>query len=143
MSNIVLYTGGTFDLFHYGHAKFLKQCYDITPNVIVSLNTDEFVLKYKSSPILSFDERWQSLEQCRYVSQIITNTGNEDSKIAIESVAPNIIAIGDDWLCKDYYSQMGFSKTWLEEKNIELVYLPYTKHISTTNIKQRILQKYK
>lgn len=140
MGNNILYTGGTFDIFHYGHASFLKQCYNITPHVVVSLNTDEFVSRYKAPPILNFQERKQSLEQCKYVSRVITNIGDEDSKIAIESVKPNIIAIGDDWLSKDYYSQMGFSQSWLDEKKIKLIYLPYTRNISTTDIKQRILQ---
>lgn len=136
--SIKLYTGGTFDLFHYGHANFLKQCYNITPNVIVSLNTDEFVERYKGAPILNFDERRKSLLQCKYVHKVISNIGNEDSTIAIESVMPDIIAIGDDWAQKDYYSQMGFTHEWLEERNIKLLFLPYTKSISTTDIKKRI-----
>ena len=40
-----LYTGGTFDLFHWGHENFLKQCSMIADQVVVSLNTDEFVYK--------------------------------------------------------------------------------------------------
>ena len=43
----ILYTGGTFDLFHYGHANFLKQCNLLADEVIVSLNTDEFIKKFK------------------------------------------------------------------------------------------------
>lgn len=139
----ILYTGGTFDLFHYGHANFLKQCYNITPNVVVSLNTDEFVSRYKAPPILRFEERKQSLEQCKYVSRVIANIGDEDSKIAIKMINPNIIAIGDDWINKDYYSQMGFNEKWLNIENIKLIYLPYTRFISTTDIKQRILQHIK
>jgi len=136
--SIKLYTGGTFDLFHYGHANFLKQCYNITPNVIVSLNTDEFVERYKGPSILNFEERKKSLQQCKYVHKVIANIGDEDSTIAIESVMPDIIAIGDDWMQKDYYSQMGFTREWLEERNIKLIFLPYTTSISTTEIKKRI-----
>jgi len=47
--NKVLYTGGTFDLFHYGHVNFLKKCHSICDNVVVALNTDEFISQYKSS----------------------------------------------------------------------------------------------
>jgi cytidyltransferase-like protein len=51
--NKILYTGGTFDLFHYGHVNFLKKCYSVCETVIVALNTDDFVQKYKnkSNPI--------------------------------------------------------------------------------------------
>jgi glycerol-3-phosphate cytidylyltransferase len=136
--NKILYTGGTFDLFHFGHVNFLRQCYRICKNVIVSLNTDDFVCKYKSSPIMTYKEREQSLLGCKYVSKIIPNTGGSDSKPAILSVKPNIIAIGDDWCHKNYYEQMDFTQDWLDKNKIVLIYIPYTKGISTTEIKNRI-----
>jgi len=49
----IVYTGGTFDLFHPGHVNFLKNCKKIGDYVIVSLNTDEFIERYKKSkPII-------------------------------------------------------------------------------------------
>ena len=68
-----LYTGGSFDLFHYGHVNFLKSCHHICENVIVALNTDEFIAEYKSSPIMNYKEREQSLLSCQYVSKVIPN----------------------------------------------------------------------
>jgi glycerol-3-phosphate cytidylyltransferase len=138
---MILYTGGTFDLLHYGHMNFLKQCSKISDRVIVSLNTDEFIFKYKNKyPIMTYDERKRSLEGVRYVDEVIPNIGGEDSKPSILSVHPNIVAIGDDWAKKDYFAQMNFTQDWLDEQDIVLVYLSYTKGISTTDIKKRILE---
>ena len=138
---MTLYTGGTFDLLHYGHMNFLKQCSKISDRVIVSLNTDEFIFKYKNKyPIMTYNERKRSLEGIRYVDEVIPNIGGEDSKPAILSVHPNIVAIGDDWAKKDYFAQMNFTQDWLDEQDIVLVYLSYTKGISTTDIKKRILE---
>lgn len=135
----ILYTGGTFDLFHYGHVNFLRQCSKIAHKVVVSLNTDEFIISYKGTPpILNYDERKKSLLGCKYVSEVIPNSGGSDSKPAILSVNPNFIAIGDDWAKKDYYKQMNFTQQWLDENNIILIYLAYTSGISTTDIKKRI-----
>ena len=51
----VLYTGGTFDLPHYGHLNFLKQCSKIADEVVVSLNTDAFIYEYKKNyPIMNY-----------------------------------------------------------------------------------------
>ena len=70
--------------------------------------------------------------------EVIENSGGSDSKPAILSVRPNIIAIGTDWCKKDYYAQMNFTQSWLDEKRILLVYLPYTANVSTTEIIKRV-----
>ena len=94
--NKILYTGGTFDIFHYGHINFLRQCSKLADSVIVSLNTDEFIKEYKGRPpIMTYSEREKSLLSCKYVHSVIPNTGGEDSKPSILEVNPVIIAIGD------------------------------------------------
>ena len=140
--NKILYTGGTFDVFHYGHMNFLRQCSKIADKVIVSLNTDEFIFEYKGKyPIMNYEERKKSLEFCKFVDAVIPNIGGADSKPAILQVKPHIVAIGDDWAKRDYYTQMQFTQGWLDENDIVLVYLVYTRGISTTEIKSRILKQ--
>ena len=135
----ILYTGGTFDLFHYGHVNFLQKCSQICDKLVVSLNTDEFINEFKgASSILTYDERERGLNSCPYVDEVVPNVGGKDSKRSILLVKPQIIAIGDDWAHKDYYSQMSFTQEWLDEHEIVLVYVPYTKGISTTEIKARV-----
>ena len=138
----IVYTGGTFDLFHSGHVNLLKRCKEIAGNngsVVVSLNTDSFIIKYKGyAPVCSEAERKYVLESCIYVDKVIMNVGGENSKIAIEMADPDYIVIGSDWAKKDYYKQMGFDQDWLDEKEIGLVYVPYTKNISSTEIKGRL-----
>ena len=135
-----VYTGGTFDLFHSGHVNFLKRCQQISGvdgQVVVALNTDEFIYEYKKKkPVLTFDQRKDVLESCRFVNQVVPNVGGSDSKKTIEMVElVDVIAIGSDWARKDYYAQMEFTQDWLDEKNISLIYIPYTKGISSTFIK--------
>jgi glycerol-3-phosphate cytidylyltransferase len=135
-----VYTGGTFDLFHSGHVNFLKRCQQISGvdgQVVVALNTDEFIYEYKKKkPVLTFDQRKDVLESCRFVNQVVPNVGGSDSKKTIEMVeSVDVIAIGSDWARKDYYAQMEFDQDWLDEKNISLIYIPYTKGISSTFIK--------
>lgn len=143
MSERVLYTGGTFDLFHAGHINFLSRCKLLADKVVVSLNTDEFIKSYKGfNPFYSFEQRKLILNSCIYVDKVISNSGNEDSTQAIEKAQPHIIAIGTDWATRDYYSQMGFTQEWLDLRNIVLVYIPYTKDISSTIIKEKIADHY-
>lgn len=138
----VVYTGGTFDLFHSGHVNLLKRCREIagsTGLVIVSLNTDDFIWQFKNKrPICSEEERAEVLSSCRYVDKVVMNVGGSDSRIAIDLVNPNYIVVGSDWAEKDYYSQMSFDQKWLDERGIGLVYVPYTKTISSSEIRKRM-----
>lgn len=138
---MIVYTGGTFDLFHFGHVRFLLRCRGLAGDgrVVVSLNTDEFVESYKGRPpVIPFEQRQIVLEACRYVDEVVCNVGGADSKPVIESVFPDIIAIGSDWQERDYHAQMGFTPEWLEERGISLVYLPYTEGVSSSAIRQAI-----
>jgi glycerol-3-phosphate cytidylyltransferase len=134
----LVYTGGTFDIFHSGHVNLLRQCAKLG-EVIVSLNTDAFILQYKGAiPYMTYDERKQILEACVYVSAVVPNEDGADSKPSILKIKPDIIAIGSDWAKKNYYEQMNFTQDWLDEQNISLIYIPYTKGISSSRIKKRL-----
>jgi glycerol-3-phosphate cytidylyltransferase len=134
----LVYTGGTFDLFHSGHVEFLKRCAQFG-RVVVSLNTDEFITSYKGkAPVMTYEERKTVLEACRYVSEVIPNSGGADSRIAIEQVMPDVIVVGSDWARRDYYLQMAFTQDWLDSRGIGLCYIPYTEGISSTEIKKRL-----
>jgi cytidyltransferase-like protein len=91
---MIIYTGGTFDLFHKGHVNLLQWCRSIGEEVVVSLNTDEFIYSYKGkNPIVSFEERKEVLLACKYVDRVIPNYAGADSKPSILSIMPNIIVI--------------------------------------------------
>lgn len=137
-----VYTGGSFDLLHWGHIKFLERCKDFAGQdgqVIVSLNTDEFIKEYKGKGlVMNYAERKAVLEGCRWVDSVIPNVGGADSTIAIELAQPDLIVVGSDWARRDYYAQMGFTQDWLDERGIGLCYIPYTQGISSTDIKTRL-----
>ena len=136
-----LYTGGTFDIPHIGHAIFFEKCKLYFPNsyLVVSLNTDDFVKRYKGNyPIFSYKEREEYLGSLTHIDKIIENIGCEDSKVSILQENPDVIIIGNDWLEKDYCKQMNFNTSWLSEHKIALCYLPRHINISTTLIKEKL-----
>jgi glycerol-3-phosphate cytidylyltransferase len=136
-----VYTGGTFDLFHAGHVRFLERCRQFG-NVTVALNTDEFIEAYKGKPpVMSYEERAEVLLACRFVHDVVPNFDGADSRTAIDWVEPDLIVIGSDWAVRDYHAQMGFDQAWLDERGIGLCYLPYTKGVSSTDIKARISRR--
>lgn len=111
--------------------------------VFVSLNTDEFIERYKGKrPIMSYKERYDILTEFESVDAVFPNSGEENCSQTIDEILQahpiDIIAIGSDWARKDYYKQMGFTQDWLDERGISLIYIPYTKGISTTDLKRRL-----
>jgi len=138
----IVYTGGTFDLFHSGHVNLLKRCREVAGidgKVVVALNTDDFIWQFKNKkPICNEQERLDVLLACRYVDEVVMNIGGQDSRISIDMVGPNYIVVGSDWAKKGYYAQMSFTQEWLDERGIGLVYVPYTTSISSTKIRGRM-----
>jgi glycerol-3-phosphate cytidylyltransferase len=136
-----VYTGGTFDLLHRGHVEFLRKCNVLAGlggRVIIGLNTDEFVASYKRPTVMTYEERRDVLHGCKWVYDVVENTGGPLSGEAIETVAPDAVAIGSDWARRDYYTQMGITQDWLDVRNIILCYVPYTADISSTSIRERL-----
>lgn len=135
---IIGYTGGSFDALHIGHIHFLKECRKYCDKLVVSLNTDEFIERYKGRKLMfSFEERKTHLIDSGLVNEVVANVGDEDSKPSIEAVKPNIVIIGSDWARRDYYKQMGFTQDWLDDRGIVLAYIPYYKNISSSSIRTR------
>lgn len=87
---------------------------------------------------MSYEEREAVLLGCRWVDRVMPNLGGADSRIAIDFASPDLVVIGSDWAMRDYYTQMGFDQAWLDARGIGLCYVPYTKGISTTDIKARL-----
>lgn len=140
----VVLTMGTFDLFHDGHVFLLSQCRKLAGagQVVVALNTDEFVARFKSEPTHSLLARAVIIGACRYVDQVITNTGDENAKVVLEKVAPTWLVIGQDWACRDYYGQLGITQDWLNAAGISLVYVPRPDGtMSSTEVRERIRGK--
>ena len=139
---MIIYTGGTFNLFHEGHVELLEYCKKLAGDngkVVVSLNTDEFVARFKGNPpTMTFSQRRAVLMATRYVDEVIPNYDGENSKPAILDVKPDMVVVGMDWIEKDYCKQMNFDSQWLNDQNIMLCYVPRTRGVSTTLIKEKI-----
>lgn len=126
MKKVITY--GTFDLLHYGHINILKRARELGDYLVVAISSDEFnKLKNKKS-YFSYEERKLMVEAIRYVDEVIPENTWEQK---IEDVKENdidIFVMGDDWKGKfDFLNEY-----------CEVVYLPRTEGISTTQIKQEL-----
>ncbi len=71
-NNEVGFTTGVFDLFHYGHVRFLQLARNNCDYLIVGIHTDEAVLNYKNQmTIMDIKERSEVVEACKYVNEVV------------------------------------------------------------------------
>ncbi len=138
-NNTTVLTIGTFDLPHKGHFNLLRRAKQLGEKLIVGINTDEFVKKYKGKkPVMNLDERASIIEQCKYVDIVVVNEDNGLS--LIKKIKPSWIVIGSDWLKKDYINQIGLEKGshYYNLYIDKIIYVPYTESISSSELKKRI-----
>lgn len=143
-----IYIGGTFDLFHYGHVNVFKnlkyhlnkesQELGALSKVIVAINSDDFARSYKRLPIMNQYERLAVVNSCRYVDYAFIMDNYNNQPFFIEENNPDYIVMGTDWQSKDYFKQLCINQKFLDRIGAEMLFVPYTDDISTTQIIQRI-----
>lgn len=137
-----VYNGSSMDVLHLGHLYVVRQCRALAGpdgEVIIGLNTDEFIEEFKGHrPVQPLAERMELVAALRDVDRVVVNTGGKDSKPVLEAVQPDVIAVGHDWFSEDdsrYCRQMGFTRDWLDERGIRLHYMRWLPGYSSTNLR--------
>lgn len=124
MKKVITY--GTFDLLHYGHINLLKRAKEQGDYLIVALSTDEFNWNEKRKKCyFSYEQRKMLLEAVRYVDLVIPEENWEQKVTDVKEFKIDTFVMGNDWVGK-----FDFLK-----EHCDVVYLPRTPEISTTQIK--------
>lgn len=127
MKRIITY--GTFDLLHYGHINLLRRAKEQGDYLIVALSTDEFNWSEKRKKCyFSYEKRKQLLEAIRYVDLVIPENNWEQKVSDINEYHVDTFIMGDDWSGKFDYLE--------ESTRANVIYLPRTPEISTSQIKK-------
>lgn len=130
MKKIITY--GTYDLLHYGHVNLLQRAKALGDYLIVVLSSDEFNWKEKQKKCyFPYEERKRLLEAIRYVDLVIPENSWDQKILDVQEFKADTFVMGDDWEGK-----FDFLKDYCE-----VVYLPRTPEISTTQIKKDLQHK--
>lgn len=123
MKKVITY--GTYDLLHRGHINLLRRAKALGDYLIVGLSTDAFNAIKGKAAFYSYEERKLVLEAVRYVDEVIPEERWEQKAEDIREHAASVFVMGSDWEGK-----------FDELKSLcEVIYLPRTEGISTTQIK--------
>lgn len=131
---IIGYTAGVFDMFHTGHLNLLKNAKGMCDRLVVGVTTDELAMYKGKRPIISFEERIEIVRSICYVDAVVSQE-DMDKKKMCEKLGAQILFVGDDWYGTEKWDAYEHE---LAEIGKRIIYLPYTKGISTSEIRKRI-----
>lgn len=131
-------TTGIFDLFHIGHLKILELSKQNCDHLIVGVTTDGATYKMKGvRTLIPFEERIEIVKNIRFVDQVIPKTLPGFEQI-LNDVKFDVFFKGGDW--KDSEKGIKLEKK-CAEYNIKVKYFPYTNHISSTMLREKIVKQ--
>ena len=126
MKRVITY--GTYDLLHYGHINLLRRAKALGDYLIVALSTDGFNSREKhKKTYFTYEQRKQLLESIRYVDLVIPEDNWQQKRTDVKEYHIDVFVIGDDWEGKFDF---------LKEQGVEVVYLPRTPEISSSQMKR-------
>lgn len=129
------YTQGTYDLFHVGHLNIINNAKKYCDYLVVGVNSDRLVKEYKNKEVvINEDDRARIVSSIKGVDEVII-TDTLDKLEILKKVDYDAIFIGDDWKNNERWIQ---TKKDLEKLSKDVIFLPHTDGISTTDIAKKI-----
>ena len=126
-------TFGVFDFFHLGHLRLFEQCKEHAEYLIVAVQDDKYIKKYKPDAKLlySLKERMEIISALRIVDEVvvydeIANIGN------LERIDFDILALGEDHIGERFDKMI----KWCQQNGKKVIRLKRTQGISSSSIKE-------
>ncbi len=132
------YTCGVFDVFHIGHLNLLERCKSMCDTLIVGVCDDSYVRNIKNKePVYPEDQRVRILNALEVVDKavLVDIETTENKMLALERFKFDVLFSGDDWKGSERYKK---TEEDFAKYGVSIEYFPYTKGISTTQIKEKL-----
>jgi rfaE bifunctional protein nucleotidyltransferase chain/domain len=118
----VVFTNGCFDILHLGHVDYLEKARNLGDRLVVGLNTDSSVSRFKGAdrPVQDEKSRARVLSSLQFVDMVVLF--NEDTpKELISSLIPDVLVKGSDYLAENIVGADVVKKAGGEVKTIDFV----------------------
>lgn len=130
------YLSGTFDLFHMGHLNLIKRAKEQCDYLIVGVHPNAAHKGKKA--YISFEERLEIVQSIKYVDKAIESLPEDNEVWNIYHY--DKLFVGSDYKGTDRFKAY---EKYFEDKGVEIVYFPYTKGTSSTQLRQLIADENK
>jgi glycerol-3-phosphate cytidylyltransferase len=128
------YTAGVFDLFHIGHLTLLKNAKSLCDKLIVGVTVDDLVTYKGKRAMIPFSDRIEIVRSIKYVDAAVPQY-DMDKLSMCKKLGATILFVGNDWYGTEKWQE--YEKKF-SRAGIKIVYFPYTKGISSTQISKAL-----
>lgn len=130
------YMSGTFDLFHIGHLNMIRLAKKHCDYLVVGVHKDA---SHKGKEtFISFEERKEIVKNIRFVDEVIDSLP-EDSDVW-KNIKYDFLFVGSDYKGTERFNKY---EKYFEDKNVEIIYFPYTQTTSSSELRKLISLKIK
>ena len=129
------YMDGTVDLLHVGHLNMIETAKKYCDYLIVAVHGDEVVKERKPAPVIGEKDRRRIVAAVKGVDQAEI-TRFRDKRRLWDLYHFDVIFIGDDYKGTERWNRF---EEELKEVGADVIYVPYTQGISTTQIRRRVM----
>tara|TARA_R110001592_G_scaffold92047_3_gene268778 strand:+ start:591 stop:1004 length:414 start_codon:yes stop_codon:yes gene_type:complete len=136
MESKKVYVGMSSDIIHKGHINILNIA-STYGDVYVGLLSDEAIRSYKRNPIITYEDRYIVVESLKQVDHIVKQETLDYTNNLI-NIKPDYVVHGDDWINGPQKDTREKVIKTINEWGGQIIDVPYTKGISTTEIINRI-----
>ena len=102
--------------------------------LVVGVTVDELVQYKGKSAMIPFEDRMEIVRSCKYVDAVVPQY-DMNKLLACKKLGAQIMFVGDDWYGTEKWKE--YEKEFAAE-GIKIVYFPYTKGISSTQIRKAL-----
>ncbi|HIW63362.1 MAG TPA: phosphoenolpyruvate mutase [Candidatus Stackebrandtia excrementipullorum] len=135
-SKPTVYVGMSADLVHPGHINILQRAAELG-DVTIGLLTDSAIASYKRLPHMTFDQRRAVVENIKGVTAVVPQE-TLDYVANLRELKPRYVVHGDDWKTGVQAQTRQRVIDALAEWDGELVEVPYTAGISSTQLNKSV-----
>ena len=137
MEKKIVYIALSADILHEGHINIIKTASKYG-EVIAGLLTDAAISSYKNIPTLNYKQREIVLRNIKLVKEVIPQN-TLDYRPNLNLIKPNFVVHGDDWKSGPQSETRKQVISYLKRWGGKLIEPKYTKNISSTAIKTKLI----
>ena len=128
---VIGYLSGTFDLFHIGHLNLLKRARQQVDYLVVGINASG---KHKNKEcFIPYDERKEIVGALKVVDRVVDAPLEDDEAWHVYNY--HRLFVGSDYKNSERFNRY---EEFFKDKDVEIIYLPYTDTTSSTKLRDLI-----